>query len=788
MPTTTTCPPRPTALPVKPELIPEELKALPHWVVWKLEQRGSNWTKVPYQPNNCKAQSTNPATWSSFGEVINVVNRFDGIGFVFRADGPHVGVDLDDCLDGDGKLSPWAAEIVGKFDTYTEVSPSGTGLKLFCCGTLAADLLHGKGTGRRKGPIEVYRSGRYFTVTGHRWQDSPGTIADCTEALGELLREITKPTSKPAAKPSPRPEPSSNGHAPTELPCAKLDAFLENLPEFKRRFEGDRNGLRDETDSGLELSLVHYAVQAGWTDGEIVALLRERARRYDPDRLDKLQRDDYLRRTIAKARENVDRQTLEGASKPSGSISVWLAENRTDTANARRLAAAFGADLRYCDPWDGKWLHWDGKRWAIDQQRTIDSLAKKLAGELWQDVQQATDRQADAKLVQELIRYAKASNGANGVRNTIAMLRSEPGIAILPKALDRNPWLLNVENGTLDLQTGKLRPHDRADYITKLAPVLFDPDADCPHWRKFLADIFAGNAALMGFMRRLMGYTLTGRVAEHVLPVFHGWGSNGKSTLCTAFLDLLGEDYGIQGASDLLLVKKGEAHPTERADLHGKRLVACIETDDGRRLAEGLLKQITGGDKIRARRMREDFWEFAATHKIWLACNHKPVIRGTDHGIWRRVKLVPFSVVIADKDQDKELGDKLALERSGILNWALLGCIQWQAEGLNDPPEVKAATGDYRSEMDVLGGFLAERCHIDPAAYVGATDLYRAYRAWAETAGEHAVNQTQFGSQLTERGYVAKKHYSGTVRRLGLGLLDTSHRPDPDSPDSPDSS
>ena len=252
------------------------------------------------------------------------------------------------------------------------------------------------------------------------------------------------------------------------------------------------------------------------------------------------------------------------ALTPSGDgCSPWLTENRTDAAAARRLARQFGRDLRYVDPWDGKWLHWDGKRWAIDQQRAIDALAKQLAAALWQDVQQAIAREADGKFVQELIRYARTSNGANGVRNTIALARSEPGIAILPEALDRDPWLFNLENGTLDLRTGKLRPHDRADYITKLAPVVFDPAADCPRWRKFLDDIFAGNAALIAFMRRLMGYTLTGRVAEHVLPTFYGIGSNGKSTLCTAFLDLMGEDYAIQGASDLLLVKKGESHPTE---------------------------------------------------------------------------------------------------------------------------------------------------------------------------------------------------------------------------------
>lgn len=784
---------RPKALTVNVDGIPDELRCLPQWVGWGYELRGDKWSKPPLQPSGEYAQTTNPRTWNILGTVLSAIekapHRFSGVGFVFSDNDAFVGIDLDHCFAPDGKLLPWAGKVVGKFRTYCEYSISQCGLHLICRGRLPEEFLRGKGTGRRKGQVEVYNTGRYFCTSGVAYPGTPREIADCTPQLAELLGTIATPDEKKSLgtihfKPlnnaaelvAACSHQELNGHSRTDDQIIAKAQASKYSERFNRLWSGDTSEYRSDH-SAADLALCSMlGFYCGPDELRIDGLFRQsglvRAKWTD--------RPEYRRDTIAKALSGSrkfykwtgQRGRNGKPKKPAADASnLWITENRTDAAAARGLVARFGQDLMYVDPWDGKWLHWDGKRWASDRTRIIEALAKELAAEIWSSVQLAIERKVEAKLIDELIRYAKSRNSANGIRNTITLARSEPGIAILPEALDREQWKLNCENGTLDLRAGKLGPHDRADYITKLAPVTFDPDADCPTWRKFLMDIFAGQETLIGFVRRLVGYTLTGRVGEHVLPVLYGTGSNGKSTLCTAILDLMGEDYAIQGASDLLLVKKGESHPTERADLHGKRLVACIETDEGRRLAEGLLKQITGGDKIRARRMREDFWQFSATHKIWLACNHKPVIRGTDHGIWRRIKLVPFNVVISDKDQDKELGDKLAAERSGILNWAMLGCLQWQAEGLNDTDEVKAATGDYRNEMDVLGEFLTQQCYIEASASVGASDLYKAYREWADAGGEYPLNQTRFGAQLTERGFPAEKQTNGRIKRCGLGLI-----------------
>lgn len=389
-----------------------------------------------------------------------------------------------------------------------------------------------------------------------------------------------------------------------------------------------------------------------------------------------------------------------------------------------------------------------------------------------------------------LIRHVKASLATAKLKAMVESAQSEPGIPVLPENLDTNPWLLNCANGTLDLKTGTRQPHRRVDLLTLCINVAYGPETTCPTWKRFLWRIMGGTVtpddpdmsigelearqqaderakALIGFLQRAIGYSLAGDTSEQGLFIFWGSGANGKSTLVNTLLTLLGP-YAMKATAELLMVSKSDRHPTERADLFGKRFVAAIETAEGGRLNEVFVKEATGGDPIRARRMREDFWQFDPTHKIFLATNHKPVIRGTDYAIWRRIKLVPFTVAIPDAEQDKQLPAKLHAELPGILAWAVQGCLVWQRDGLGTPDAVTEATAGYRQEMDVLGAFLAECCVIGDYAQVKASDLYAAYTAWCTTNGEHALVQRNFGIQLSERGLERYTNNGSWWRGVGL--------------------
>jgi putative DNA primase/helicase len=311
----------------------------------------------------------------------------------------------------------------------------------------------------------------------------------------------------------------------------------------------------------------------------------------------------------------------------------------------------------------------------------------------------------------------------------------------------------------------------------------YDPEAQAPVWIDFLDKVFAGDVEIIAYVQRLLGYCLTGDVSEQILPIFHGSGSNGKSTLLNVILEMLGTDYAIKGSMDLLMVKRSETHPTERADLFGKRLVCCMESEENRRLAESLVKELTGGDRIRARRMREDFWEFKPTHKIILCTNHRPVIRGTDHAMWRRLALVPFDVKFWDPDKgetgpeelrmDKQMERKLRRELPGIQAWCVEGCLAWRKDGLRMPHKVLEATHGYRQEQDTLGSFLAECCDRLPQAWAAASALYERYQEWCQKNGEKDVcNQTRLALALKERGFTNKKNSKGYMAWLGLKLRD----------------
>jgi putative DNA primase/helicase len=360
----------------------------------------------------------------------------------------------------------------------------------------------------------------------------------------------------------------------------------------------------------------------------------------------------------------------------------------TDLGNARRLVHRHGHDLRYVNGLG--WFVWDGSRWASDNSGEVMRRAKATAIGIFEEAARDVEDERRKKLGA----WAVRSEGRAALSNMIALAESELGIAILPDALDSHPWKLNVANGTVDLTTGELLPHDPAELHTKIAGAAYDAGAAAPLWDKFLAEILP-NAEVRAFVQKFMGYCLTGSVREQALAFLWGAGSNGKTTFLEAVREAMG-DYAHQAGGDLLVAKRERSagDMAAIASLRGRRLVTTLEVDDGVRLAEGLVKELTGERTIIAKLMRRDPVEFENVSKICLAANHKPEVRGQDFAMWRRIKLIPFTVTIPDERKDANLGEKLAQERDGILGWLVEGCLAYQRDGLGEPAVIKAATAE----------------------------------------------------------------------------------------------
>jgi putative DNA primase/helicase len=454
--------------------------------------------------------------------------------------------------------------------------------------------------------------------------------------------------------------------------------------------------------------------------------------------------------------------TLFLLAKEHGYIPTSGEERCTDTGNAQRLVRLFGKGLRFV-PTFGKWLFWDGARWAFDEDGQIYRFAKQTAKSLYEEaVREPNDDRRRA-----LAKHAANSENASRIEAMIRLAWSEPGVSLQPAALDADDWSLNVHNGTLDLKTGALRRARESDFNTKRASVAFDPNAVCPSWERFVLEVMGGDVELVSYLQRALGYSLTGNTSEQCVFFLHGFGANGKSTLLNTVRTLLG-DYAMNCPAETLMVKREGGISNDIARLRGARFVAASETEDGHRLAESLLKQLTGGDAVTARFLHQEFFDFIPRFKIFLAANHKPIISGGDHGIWRRIHLIPFEVTFPEGARDVHLGDKLSLESPGILNWMLDGLAAYQREGLKLPMAARSATDQYRTEMDVIGQWIDERCTREPSAATQASTLFVDFDLWARLNGRRQTTSMRFYQKLTEQGF--RKVKSSAMYYQGLAL------------------
>ena len=432
----------------------------------------------------------------------------------------------------------------------------------------------------------------------------------------------------------------------------------------------------------------------------------------------------------------------------------------SDVGNAERFHLLYGANVRHVAE-SGQWLLWNGRRWTPDNDgatiRLFIATMRTLAA---QAIQLDDQNAARAKSA-----YALKCTNLDKVRSGLEMAKAIRGITVSVNDLDRNPWLVGTPDGLVDLRTGKPTAPDPSQLVTKAIGTAHNATADCPLWRSFLATVTGGDTELADYLQTAVGYTLTGLCREQCLFFLHGTGSNGKGVFSEIIKALLG-DYGQTAPESIFTRDKNSSATNDVARLAGCRLAIAAELDEGSAFAESRIKALTGNDTITARFLHKEFFDFQPTHKFWISGNHKPTVRGTDQGIWRRLRLVPFTVRIADDKKDPALAEKLLAELPGILNWAIQGCDNWQRRGLIAPACVRQATEDYRREEDVIGQFLDDCTAEQRAARTPTTAVYQAYDLWAAREGiqsKYRLTARRLIRRIEEHGYTRTKSHGTPV-------------------------
>jgi len=435
-----------------------------------------------------------------------------------------------------------------------------------------------------------------------------------------------------------------------------------------------------------------------------------------------------------------------------------------DDGNSQRYALLCGGRIKHCEALG--WTYWDGKHWQSSADQPALALAKRTVRTMYAAAAFATSDSA----TKALLDHAKRTEHSSRLQAMLTLAKPEPTIMSRYEVWDTDLYALNVANGTVDLATGELRKHNPADRITKLSPVVYDSTATSLLWETFLHTVFDDNNHLIDFMQRLIGYSLCGHTREDRFALLWGSGANGKTTLLNTIRHLMGT-YASHVRPETFMSATSSGVPNELAALEGRRFVTTVETDEGRKFAEGLLKQFTGGEPIQCRFLHREFFTYVPEGHLFVASNHRPVIKGTDDAIWRRVLLIPFTVTIPPENRDRMLCDRLKEEASAILNWCLDGYRKYAAEGLNPPDEVLAAVQDYRAEQNLIGQFLDECCETGDEHEVKCSDLRNRYNQWCADNGERAMTSQMFGRRIAEQGFEFRQQHAAGVLQLLAALL-----------------
>jgi putative DNA primase/helicase len=689
--------------------IPQELRQLPQWVCWRSVQRDGKPTKMPVQPSGAAASSTNPKTWSTFEDVANTNGLIDGVGFVFTKQAGYTGVDLDKCRDPKtGESEAWALEIIRELDSYTEVSQSGTGWHVIIKGTLRAG-------GNKCSRLEMYDCKRYFCMTGTVLSGVGRRTIEARDIAGLQKRMLA------------------------------------------RTFGSSSSKAKSKDDS------------ASAEDFRLIGEVQKQARTSDPAALENAFRNwypvryrDRNRKKGDRAGKNYSRYSIEKflAQHPVESILARIGSTREDSGNADRFAQQNSGVVRFWHKPD-LWLVWAGMHWQEDENAQVVELAKRTARSIYQEAANLPEDEAA-----RMGRWAERSLNRDKIMAMLRLATSDPRLAITTDKLDSNPWLLNFENGTVDLRTGELREHRRDDYITKIVRCNYTPDLNGPRWLLFVDQMFGD---LAGWVQKAVGYSLTGITNEKVVFLLLGPTDTGKTTFLSTIRTIF-HDYSSLLQIDTLMSNRTQDSNTlaDLADLRGARFVVASETEEGHRLREATLKRITQGmGCIKAVRKYENPIIFPESHKIWIDANFAPTIRGVDDAIWKR--LLPIACMHKPKKKDPELAETLRHESEAIASWVVAGAVHWHKERLGRPQSIEAARESWKSDLDFIADFIAECCVKNEEESILAFELYRAFLDWATKQAHEQISQTAFGRRLSDRGF-KKKREGVTGRQMYCGL------------------
>lgn len=738
------------------ENVPPSLQRLIRWVCWKLEERNGKKTKVPIDPHTGNLAKVNDSTtWASFGAAMEGYLRWglSGVGFVFSKSDGYCGIDFDHCIDpATGEIDPIIVEYLSRIDSYTEISPSGSGVHVICKATLPPGP-------RRHNNIEMYDDGRFFTMTGNRWAGSAVSVEERQEEVTKFWLMIFSGKAKEESKEFSFESVDEIRGDDEVIAKACLGSRGE---KFKRLWEGRWENWTYRSASDADMALCNYLALHSRNKKQVERLWL----RSGMNRPKVSERADYRDRTILEAFHSLKSPDTYGEfERANGTITICAVGDAQ-----RGLAEKFAERWKNYIRWNEsrrEWMRYLDFRW----QGESDSYVIHAVGEfLKESIVEMGGRRGrlEGKALREYQQLCKSMLHYQFVNGIVNFLRATPCLSIREREFDQEPNLFCCRNGVYDLALGRIVSENSQSYLLRQSGVILDFEAKCPLFDQFLAEIFEDNPELIDYLWRIIGYSMTGHVDQQCWYFLHGIGMNGKSTLLHVLRVMLG-DYCMQVDPATFEKLHGGRVRSDLARLAGARMVVCEELPFGATLDGTLLKQFTGGEPLTARFLFSKEFEFTPVGKLWVCANHIPRLDGSDFATWRRPQFIPFGYTVPKEKCNPHLASDLCEEIPGIFNKAAAKLGEYfLTKKIGIPGEVLEQIENFRRENDSIGSFLVEHCLISKTVRCRATLLYQAYEKYCQDNSEYTHSQTKFGRTLAELGY--KKVVSGGVWRSGITL------------------